>query len=425
MTLFKTTLWTGISTFFKAGLMYFMWKIIAIYTGPAGVAIVEQFQNFLQIVRTSVVCGISQAIVKYISEYKDNENKKTAILSSAIVLVFIICVIVSIILVGFSAKISQVILLTDVYANLIKLVAASMLLFALNSLGLAILNGELEVRQYIYCISANTVLNFFITSYLVVYHGLYGGLIGFVLNQSLVFIFTLYFVAKGKRFKLQSLVQGVDLGSVKKLVKYSLMTSSTAFIVHAALIVVRQYIAGTLLWEDAGYWQGIMRLSSGYIIIMNMVFGFYYLPKLSATKNREELKTEVIRSYQLLFPLILVSVLIIYIFREPIIILMYSREFLHMAALFKYQLIGDVARMGTWLLCNILLAKALVKTFIVCEIFFSITYIIFTTVFVHYFGLVGAALGFAVNYMLYWIFMICFSIWYTSGGEEFPANVPA
>ncbi len=405
--------------------MYLMWKIIAVYTGPAGVAIVEQFQNFLQIVRTSVVCGISQAIVKYVSEYKDNENKKTAILSSAIVLSFIICVIVSIILVSFSAKISQIILLTDIYASLIKLVAASMLLFAFNSLGLSVLNGELEVRRYIYCISANTVLNFLITSYLVIYHGLYGGLIGLILNQSLVFIFTLYFVAKCKRFKLQSFFQGVDLGSVKKLVKYSLMAFATAFIVPTSLIIVRQYIAGALLWQDAGYWQGIMRLSAGYITIMNMVFGFYYLPKLSGTKNMKELKAEVIRSYQLLFPLILVGVLGVYIFREPIIILMYSREFLPMAALFKYQLIGDVARMGTWLLCNIMLAKALVKTFIACEAFFSMTYIMFTMIFVHYFGLVGAALGFAVNYMLYWIFMICFSIWYTSSDETSPANVPA
>src|SRR3990167_3226634 len=157
MTLFKTTLWTGISTFFKAVLMYLMWKVIAVYTGPAGVAIIDQFQNFLQIARTSVVCGINQAVVKYVAEYKDNADKKTLILSSATTLNVVICILVSAILIGFSTQISHLILLSDDYASLIKLVAASTLLFAVNNLGLSILNGELEIQRYIYGFTANTI----------------------------------------------------------------------------------------------------------------------------------------------------------------------------------------------------------------------------------------------------------------------------
>ena len=383
-----------------------------VYTGPGGVAIIDQFQNFLQIARTSVVCGINQAVVKYVAEYKDNADKKTLILSSATTLNVVICILVSAILIGFSTQISHLILLSDDYASLIKLVAASTLLFAVNNLGLSILNGELEIQRYIYGITANTILNFIITVFLVIHYGLYGGLIGFILNQSLISVFTLYLVVKSKRFKLSDFFQGVDVGSAQSLIKYSLMIFTTAFITPISHIVVREYIANSLLWEDAGYWQGMIRLSSGYIIIMNMVLSFYYIPKLSATETMKELKTEVIRSYQLFFPLILLGVLLIFFLKEKIVVLMYSKEFLPMAALFKYQLIGDVARMGTWLLINILLAKALVKTFVACEIFFSMSYVILTMVFVHYFGLIGSAIGFTVNYLLYWIFMISFSTWY-------------
>lgn len=418
MTLFKTTVWTGASTFFKAVLMYLMWKVIAVYTGPAGVALIEQFQNFLQISRTSVVCGINQGVVKYVAEYKDNEEKKSRILSNAAALNFVFCIAVSIILVGFSTKISHVILLTDAYTNVIKFIAISTILFALNSLGLSILNGELEIKKYISCIIANATLNFFITVYLVIYYGIYGVLIGFVLNQSLVGVLTLYFVAKCKFFKFRSFFKGVDSDSIYKLTKYSLMVFTTTFIVPISLIIVRRYIAHSLFWEDAGYWQGIMRLSSGYIIIINMIFSVYYLPKLSSTQNMKELKREVIRSYQFIFPLALLGLMGIFLLKKPIIIIMYSREFLPMIILFKYQLMGDVARIGTWLLINILLARALIKTFIFFEIFFAITYVLFTMIFVHYFGLIGSAIGFTVNYMLYWIFMIIFSIWYLNGNTE-------
>ena len=76
--------------------MYFMWKVIAVYTGPSGIALIEQFQNFLQIARTSIVCGINQAVVKYVAEYKDDEDKKYIILSNATILNIILCIIISV-----------------------------------------------------------------------------------------------------------------------------------------------------------------------------------------------------------------------------------------------------------------------------------------------------------------------------------------
>ena len=97
---------------------------------------------------------------------------------------------------------------------------------------------------------------------------------------------------------------------------------------------------------------------------------------------------------------------------------MYSKAFLPMIPLFKYQLIGDVSRAGTWLLKNILVAKAMVKTCIALEIVFTLIYIFLTMLFVHYDGLIGTAIAFAITYSLFWITMIVFSACYLKTNNE-------
>src|SRR3990167_1594272 len=106
MTLIKTTLWTGLSTLIKAISTYMTWKIIAVYTGPSGLAIIEQFQNFIQICR-SLSCSLNQGIIKYVSEYKNNEEKKSRIISSAFIILLIASILVTIVLFIFSGEISK------------------------------------------------------------------------------------------------------------------------------------------------------------------------------------------------------------------------------------------------------------------------------------------------------------------------------
>lgn len=419
MTLFKTSFWTGVSTLIKAILTYVMWKIIAVHTGPSGVALIEQFQNFLQIARASIPCGINAGVVKYVAEYKNNEEKKSDLLSNALATNLIFCLVISIALLIFSHKISGLIFQSFSYQKMIILVSASTLLFALNNFCLSIFNGELDIKKYIICTVINTLLNFFVTIFLVSHYGILGGFVGFILNQSLVTFVSLYFLAQSKWFKLKSYLKGIKLFYIKKISKYALMVFTTTFITPCALIIIRKYIVHSFGWEYAGYWQGIMRLSEGYLILMNMILGFYFIPKFSGAQTMAELKKEVMLSYKYIFPWILFGVSFVFILKRQIIIIMYSKEFLSMMSLFKYQLIGDIARMGTWLLTNILFAKALVKTFVTIEVFFSLTYILTSIVFIHYCGFIGCAIGFAVNSFLHWMFMIIFSILYLNNKPNF------
>lgn len=412
MSLFKTSFWTGGATLIKAIMSYVMWKIIAVNIGPAGIALIEQFQNFIQISRVSIPAGINEGVVKYVSEHKDNEAEKSDILSNAMAMNLLIFAIASITLILFSRDFSYVVFQSANYQKIIVLTAAGILLYIINNFGLSLLNAEMEVKKYVACTVTSTVCNFILTSYLVIHYGLLGGFIAFALNQTVTGVFTAYLVVFSKWFKIQLFFSKINLICIKKLTKYSLIPLSASFIGPISSFILTKYVVHSLTWTDAGYWHAIMRLSSGYLIVLARVFGFYFLPRYSSLKKTTELKAEVVKSHYCLLPLILLGACVVFILKKQIITVMYSKEFLPVIPLFKYQLIGDVARTSTWLLKRLLAAKALVKSSIIMECFFTCSYIFLTILFVQYFGLIGTAIAFAINYVLYWIVMIIFSVVY-------------
>ena len=97
MTLIKTSVLTGISTIIKVISGFVINKVIALYVGPAGLAIVGQLQSFTSIITTFSNGAISSGIVKYTAEYQDIEEKKK-IFSSSIVISLICSLIISIFL---------------------------------------------------------------------------------------------------------------------------------------------------------------------------------------------------------------------------------------------------------------------------------------------------------------------------------------
>lgn len=76
-----------------------------------------------------------------------------------------------------------------------------------------------------------------------------------------------------------------------------------------------------------------------------------------------------------------------------------------MLELFKWQLIGDVIKIASWLLGYLMLAKAMTKVFVITEIIFGIIFALLSVIFLNSFGLVGVTYAFALNYTLYLIVM--------------------
>ena len=405
MTLIKTSVLTGISTVIKLVSAFVINKVIAIYIGPSGLAIVGQLQSFTSIITTFSNGAISSGIVKYTAEYQDIEEKKK-IFSSSIVISLICSLIISIFLFTFSGYLSELILKDIQYSSVFIIFGATIFLFALNMVLISILNGQKEIKKYVLVNIAGSIFSLVFTSILIMQLNLMGALYAMVLNQSVMFFVTLAFVIKSSWFKLEYFKQGLDKESLSKLSKYSLMAIVSALTVPVSHLIIREYIGENLGWDSAGYWQGIWYISTMYLMLVTTTLGVYYLPRLSEIQDNKELRKEIFSGYKIIMPIVILASLIIFLLKEYVILIAFSKDFMPMMELFAWQLIGDVIKIASWLLAYLMLAKAMTKVFIYTEVLFSALFVGLSILFVDKFGLVGITYAYALNYLLYLVMMI-------------------
>jgi len=405
MTLIKTSLLVAISTIARMVSGFIINKVIAVYVGPSGLAIVGQLQNFNSLIMTFAKGGISQGLVKYTAEFDSIEEKKK-LFSTSLVICIMASVLVSIVLLLFSESFSTLILKDIAYQNIFIVFGFTVILFALNSIILSILNGQKEIKKFISINIISSIFSLFFTSFLIIKYGLMGALYALVLNQSVVFFITLLFLTKTSWFKVKYFIQGVDKELLSKLSKFSLMAIVTAIVVPTSHLVIRNYIGESLSWDDAGYWQGMWYISTMYLLFITTALSVYYTPKLSELKNNNELKKEIKNGYIKIIPFTVLFSVAIYILREDVIRIAFSESFLPMLELFKWQLAGDVMKISSYLLSTMMIAKAMTKKYIYSELFFSGSFVLLAIFFIQQYGLVGITYAYFINYLFYFFFLV-------------------
>ncbi len=406
MTLIKTSILTGVSTVIKLITAFVINKVISVYVGPSGLAIIGQLQNFNSIVMSFANGAINSGVVKYTAEHREDIEKKSRFFSTAIVITLVCSVLAGVVLALFSSYFSELILKSSEYTSVFVVFGFTVILFSLNTLLMAILNGQKEIKKYVLVNIAGSLFSLVFTSFLIMQLNLLGALYALVVNQSVIFFVTLTFVLKASWFKLEYFKKGADKQSLIKLGKYAAMAITSALTVPVSHLIIRNYIGENLSWDDAGYWQGIWYISTMYLMLVTTSLSVYYLPRLSEIKDNQELKKEILSGYKIILPIVSVVALSIFLLREYVILIAFTEKFMPMIDLFAWQLIGDVIKIASWLLGYLMLAKAMTRIFIYTEISFSVLFVLLSIFFVDTFGLVGITYAFSLNYFLYLIIMI-------------------
>ena len=405
MTLIKTSLLNGIAVVIKMLTLLGINKVLAIYVGPAGYAAIGQFQNAVQMITTFASGAINTGVVKYTAEFHDNEEKQQTVWRTAGTIALTGAVLTGILVAIFSKSLAAWFLKDESYSGVFVWFAVTLVFFVFNTLLLAILNGKKEIHRYVVANITGSLFALIVTSFMAIQFGLYGALVALAVYQSLTFCVTFTLCYKASWFKLRFLFGAIDKQAAKNLAKYTAMALTSAACIPISHILVRDHLGETLGWEGAGYWEAMWRLSAAYLMVVTTTLSIYYLPKLSELIKISDIKREIIQGYKIILPTAAVCGLFIYIMRDMIIQILFSVEFVHMEVLFGWQMIGDTLKIGSWILSYLMLAKAMTKLFIFSEIFFAVSFYIFTIYLTETFGLVGVSIAHALNYTLYWIFV--------------------
>ncbi len=402
----NTSFYTGIGTFIGFITGFVVNKVIAVLIGPGGLAIISQFQNFIGISTTFASGGIQQGVIKYVAQVRDDEDKKTLILSTALRISLIFSLIVGVSTSIFSNFLSIQLFETDEYQYILIIFGCTVVLFGLNQLLMSILNGTGEIKKLVGVKLSSNLFGLLVTSVCVYLYGITGALVSLAISQSVIFFISFIFVIKSKWFKLNIFKQKLNKSYSIKLFRYSLMALSSLFLTPLVQIGIRNHITETLSMEEAGYWDGLTKISTAYLGIITSSLSIYYLPKLSLLKERFEIRRELLNGYKIITPVLIVIVVAVYFLREYIIIVLYSSEFIKMNSLFAPQLSGDFFKIMSWLISYLMLAKAHTKIFIVSQmVFLSASYLL-SIYLTNILGLEGVVWAHFIVYFTYFIGMI-------------------
>ena len=406
MNLIKTSILSSVATVIKMINGFVVVKIIAIYVGASGLAFIGQFQNFITMMMSFATGAINSGVVKYTAEHRKDESEKQKLWSTAVRISLGATFFSSFMLILFHEYLSNLFFKNDEYGSIFIIFAMTLVLFVLNSLLLAILNGQKEIKKLVSIGIVSSFVGLILTGLLSYYFGLYGALLSYTTGQAIVFFVTLIYVLRSSWFKFNLFTDTLNKRYLKKLSGYTFMAISSALSVPVSMLLIRTYIGENLGWEDAGYWDGIWKISSAYLMFVTTTLGIYYLPRLSEIKEDKELKKEILDGYKIIIPVITFIAICIYFARNIIIQVLFTSEFSPMAELFLYQMIGDVIKIASWLLGYIMIARAMTKSFIATEIFFSVSFVLFSILLINIFGLIGVTLAFALNYLIYLFIML-------------------
>lgn len=397
----NTSFYSGIGTAIGYISGFVVNKVIAVFIGPSGVALVSQFQNFIGISTSVAAGGIQQGVVKYVAEVRENEQEKALALSTSLQITILSTLLVGITSVVISDFLSGYLFGTQEYSLILKIFGATIVLFGLNKLLISILNGTGEIKKLVAVKISTSLFGLTITAFLTYYYGLYGALISLAISQSVVFFISLAFVLRSPWFKKDLFTKKFDNGYAVKFLKYSLMAVSSMVIPPMVQIGIRNYIIENLSIESAGYWDATFKVSTAYLGIITTTLSIYYLPKLSSLIKKEDIRNELINGYKIIIPALLVILLSVFVLRDFIIILLYSKEFIEMKELFPGQLLGDFFKISSWLVAYLMLAKAKTKIFIVTQLVFSaITYLL-SIYLINEIGIQGVVWAYAIKYFIY------------------------
>jgi polysaccharide transporter, PST family len=402
----NTSFYTSVGTIIGFITGFVVNKVIAVHIGPGGVAIISQFQNFIGISTTIASGGIQQGVVKYVAEVREDEKEMTLVLSTSLRISLFFSLLVGIFTFIFSDFLSIKLFNTQEYKYILFIFGFTVVLFGLNQLLMSILNGTGEIKKLVGVKIASNLFGLLVTSVCVYLFGISGALVALAISQSVIFFISFLFVLKSKWFKIYVFNQKLSKNYYLKLSGYSLMALTSLLLTPLVQIGIRNHIIETLSIEQAGYWDGLSKISTAYLGIITSSLSIYYLPKLSFLKERLEIRRELLNGYKIITPFLVVILLSVYLLKDYVIVILYSSEFMKMNSLFGPQLAGDFFKIMSWLIAYLMLAKALTKIFIVSQIVFLCASYLLSTYLISLTGLEGVVWAHCIIYLTYFISMI-------------------
>lgn len=400
--LLKVTAMTGLLTLLKMAMGFVIAKVVAIYTGPTGMAMLGQVQSMVVALNGVINAPVGSGIVRYTAENKAQGFAACAPWWRAAAQ-WVLAISAVAIPVGL--------LLAENIANwlfhdtgLAWVVMATVCVLPLSAIGTmcnSIINGQQLYRRYVGLGMLSAIISGCVMLTMIVMANIQGALLAAAVQAALIGVVMLLANLRQPWFKLQYWWGRTSPEARKAIGGYMLMAITSALTVPVSLILVRTILIDQVGWQAAGHWQAVWKISEVYLGVITMALGTYYLPRLSSLVGVDAIVSEIHKTALVIVPIVAAMALGVYLLRDVAIWLLFTDEFRNARDLFAIQLSGDVIKITAWLYAYPMISRGATKWFMSTEILFTISFVALAYVLVPKNGVVGANMAYTINYFFY------------------------
>ncbi len=404
-TLLKITSLNSLVIGIRLIISVFIQNLLAETIGAAGLAKVGQIRNLLGILSSVSALGVFNGVVKYTSELKDDTSQLQKMFSTAFVFICIGSIGSAVILFGFSESISKYLFNTIIYAYIIKIIAFVVPTIAINRVFSGVLNGLTAYKKY----AKIELLSYGLSSLLLVSFLLKSNLEGVLMAIAITPVLQLLVIVLvfGKTLKAYMRYQGLKLNKhfAKALLVFTVMSLVSTVLLNYIEIDIRSQISTKINEEEAGYWTAMLFVSKNYMVFSSGLFTLYVIPQFANIFNGGVFKSKVLYIYKTLLPLFGLGMLLIFLFRNLIINMVYP-GFESMETLFKWQLLGDFIKLAALVLAHQFLAKKMLVSFVVTELVSLALFYFLSMFLVDEYGTEGVVMAHFFRYIVYFFIVL-------------------
>jgi PST family polysaccharide transporter len=375
----STTVLNGVAVLAKIATTLALNKIFAVAIGPAGYAVIGQFQNLVAAVTALTSGAIATGTTNFIA-----------------------CGICAASLVAMREPLAAWALADPGLSDTLLWLAGSLFLSSINALLIAILNGLKLVRLYVMANIGGSLVMATVAAMLVHQAGLQGALIALTVSPAVAVLLTAALFFRHVGTSARSLVGLIDGPQARLLGAFALIGLAGSVLPPIAQSIARDGVARQLGLHDAGLWQALVRISDTHLMLLTTTLSVYLLPRLSEIREREELAREVTSAQRFVVPLVIGTSLALWLSRDWLVPALLSPAFLPLTGILGLQLLGDIVKISSWIFAYTLVSRAQTRSYITLEVAFTVVSPALTIAGAALGGLPGTAIGYGATYMLYW-----------------------
>lgn len=382
-------------------------KVIAIVLGSEGMALIGNLRNFITSIQSIATLGLSNGIIKYISEYKEDDKKLSSLFSSVFYCTVFATILSSLFLYVKSEFLNSLIFGEEFdFQYVFKTLALALPFFSANMLCLAIINGFSKYKTVITINIIGSILGLIVVLILILQYGLKGAFFAIIIVPAISFLITIGIMIKQNNELKLLKIKKPSSDHLGKLFTYSIMALITAILVPSIQIHIRNQIIDVSNIVDAGYWEGMLRMSNYYMLFFTSLFTLYLLPKLASIHTKQGYRNEILNFYKTILPIFGVALFVLYLVKYWIVLVFLSEEFLPMLPIFKWHFAGDFLKVASLVISYQFLAKKMFWHYVFTEIT-SIVFLYFSSIYlIEKHGFVGASMAHFYNYIFYYLLLI-------------------